>query len=313
MPTISADLAKRRVSAQLALTEVLASSRGRESLPRILEVIAKGLEAEVTELWLEDRAARVLRCESIWIAPGLDGAAFAKVARSTTFAPGRGLPGRAWAAGVPEWTTDALADSEFARKYDASKIGLHAAVAFPVEPGGDSAGVIQSFFGRVIAPNHEMLELFADVGRQVGFYLERTRMGEALIQQAREILEVSTPVLPIWDGVLFAPLVGTLDGARARQLEERVLMAVTETQSPVLLVDVTGVPLIDTDTAGRLLQMVRAVGLLGAKVVLTGLSPRVAMTLVGLRVELTDVETFGTLASGLRRALELLGGNLKKG
>lgn len=303
MPTLSSDLAERRVSAQLALSEALARSRGRESLPRILEVIAQGLEAQVTELWLEDCAARVLRCEAIWIAPGLDGGAFAKVARSTTFAHGRGLPGRAWAAGVPEWTTDALADTEFARKNSARELGLHAAVAFPVESAGGAAGVIQSFFGRVMEPDPKLLELFADVGSQVGFYLERTRLGEALVQQAREILEVSTPVLPIWDGVLFAPLVGSLDSARARQLEERVLVAITETQSPVLLVDVTGVPVIDTDTAQRLLQTVRAVGLLGAKVVLTGLSPHVATTLVGLGVKLGDVETFGTLAAGLRRAM----------
>ena len=307
MLSMPSDLTGRRLAAQHALSRILASSSGRESLPRILEVIGGSLEADVAELWVADRDASVLRCEAVWFAPGVDGGEFSKAAKATTFPRGRGLPGRAWVAGVPEWTKDAMADADFRRKLAAHELGLHAAVAFPIQYADETMGVIQTFSRHVLEPNPELLAIFADVGSQVGMFLERARMGDALLQQAREILDLSTPVLRIWKGVLFAPLVGTLDAKRARQLEERVLLAITHTQSPVLLLDVTGIPMIDMFSAQHLIQTVRAVRLLGAKVVVSGLSPQIAMTLTNLGIVLDEVETFGSLADGLARAIALLG------
>jgi len=290
-----------RLSTQSALSQILASSRGRDALPRILEVLGQGLEAEIVELWLVERAAKLLVCEASWHAPGLDGDLHTKAARGMTFPRGRGLPGRAWDAGAPEWTNDVVPHAQ--------ERGLHSCVAFPVTLGDEMTGVVQCFFRgtRERIPD----EVFADVGGQIALFLERARLGDALVAQAREILELSTPVLRIWSGVLFAPVVGALDAKRARQLEERVLVAIAQTQSPVLLLDVTGIPELDTFSAQHLMQTVRAVGLLGAKVVVSGLSPQIAMTLTNLGITLDGVETVGSLADGLRLALALLGVEVK--
>lgn len=130
---------------------------------------------------------------------------------------------------------------------------------------------------------------------------------EAVIsQQAHEILEIATPVVQIWDGVVAAPLIGSLDTARTQQFMERLLERVVETNSPVALVDITGVPTIDTVTAQHLIETITAVRLLGAQVVLTGVRPVIAQTLVHLGVDLSDVVTRSSLAAGLRVALDIL-------
>lgn len=130
---------------------------------------------------------------------------------------------------------------------------------------------------------------------------------EAVIsQQAREILEIATPVVQLWDGVVAAPLIGSLDTARTQQFMERLLERVVETNSSVALVDITGVPTIDTVTAQHLIETVTAVRLLGAQVVLTGVRPVIAQTLVHLGVDLSDIITRSSLAAGLHVALDIL-------
>jgi rsbT co-antagonist protein RsbR len=135
---------------------------------------------------------------------------------------------------------------------------------------------------------------------------ERKRAEEKATMQAREILEISTPVIQIWDGVLMAPLVGTLDSERTQQLMERLLERIVETNSAVALLDVTGVPTIDTRTAQHLAETTTAVRLLGAQAVLTGVRPAIAQTLAHLGVYLGDITTRSSLAAGLRVALDLL-------
>ena len=135
---------------------------------------------------------------------------------------------------------------------------------------------------------------------------ERKRAEEKATLQAREILEISTPVIQIWDGVLMAPLVGTLDSERTQQLMERLLERIVETNSAVALLDVTGVPTIDTRTAQHLAETTTAVRLLGAQAVLTGVRPAIAQTLAHLGVDLGDITTRSSLAAGLRVALDLL-------
>ena len=135
---------------------------------------------------------------------------------------------------------------------------------------------------------------------------ERKRAEEKATQQAREILEIATPVIQIWDGVLMAPLVGTLDSERTQQLMERLLERIVETNSAVALLDVTGVPTIDTRTAQHLAETTASVRLLGAQAVLTGVRPAIAQTLAHLGVDLGDITTRSSLAAGLRVALNLL-------
>jgi rsbT co-antagonist protein RsbR len=135
---------------------------------------------------------------------------------------------------------------------------------------------------------------------------ERRQAEERSRQQAQEILDISTPVVQIWDGVVAAPLIGTLDSARTQQFMERLLERIVETRSEVALVDITGVPAVDTQTAGHLIETITAVQFLGARVILTGVRPAIAQTLVHLGIDLSNVITRPSLAAGLRVALESL-------
>jgi PAS domain S-box-containing protein len=137
--------------------------------------------------------------------------------------------------------------------------------------------------------------------------ISERKIAENLItRQAQEIMEISIPVMQIWEGVVVAPLIGTLDSLRAEQFTERLLEKIVELNSPVALVDITGVPSIDTRTAQHLIDTISAVRLLGGKAILTGVRPAIAQTLVHLGINLADVITRSSLAAGLRVALQIL-------
>lgn len=144
---------------------------------------------------------------------------------------------------------------------------------------------------------------FAKILRDI---TERRRTEETLARHAREILEISTPVVQVWEGIVLVPLIGTLDSQRTQQVMEKLLTYIADTNSPVALIDITGVPTVDTQTARHLVETVSAVRLLGAEVFLTGVRPAIAQTLVHLGIELSGVLTRSSLASGLKQALELL-------
>ncbi len=112
---------------------------------------------------------------------------------------------------------------------------------------------------------------FAKVTRDL---TERRQAEERIQQQSKEIMELSTPVMQVWQGVVVAPLIGSLDSQRTQQFMERLLTRVVETNSPVALVDIMGVPTIDTQTAQHLIETISAVRLLGAQVVLDGRAAR---------------------------------------
>ena len=138
---------------------------------------------------------------------------------------------------------------------------------------------------------------------------ERKQAEERIKQQSREITELSTPVMQVWQGVVVAPLIGSLDSQRTQQFMERLLGRIVETNSPVALVDIMGVPTIDTQTAQHLIETISAVRLLGAQVVLTGVRPAIAQTLVHLGIDLSGIMTRASLSAGLQVALDIL--NLK--
>ena len=119
-------------------------------------------------------------------------------------------------------------------------------------------------------------------------------------------MELSTPVMQVWQGVVVAPLIGSLDSNRTQQFMERLLNRIVETNSPVALVDITGVPIIDTQTAQHLIETISAVRLLGAQVVLTGVRPAIAQTLVHLGIDLSGIITRASLSAGLQVAFDLL-------
>ena len=138
---------------------------------------------------------------------------------------------------------------------------------------------------------------------------ERKQAEERIQQQSKEIMELSTPVMQVWQGVVVAPLIGSLDSNRTQQFMERLLGRIVETNSPVALVDIMGVPTVDTQTAQHLIETISAVRLLGAQVVLTGVRPAIAQTLVHLGIDLSVIMTRSSLSAGLQVALDIL--NLK--
>jgi rsbT co-antagonist protein RsbR len=136
---------------------------------------------------------------------------------------------------------------------------------------------------------------------------------EAIIaRQQQEPLELSTPVVQLWDGVLAVPLIGTLDSARTQMVMENLLQRIVETRSAVAIVDITGVPLVDTLVAQHLLKTVASARLMGAECLINGIRPQIAQTIVHLGVALGDVTTKATLADALAVALQRIGYRLQK-
>jgi rsbT co-antagonist protein RsbR len=135
---------------------------------------------------------------------------------------------------------------------------------------------------------------------------DRKRAEEIISQQAREILEISTPVVQLWEGVLAVPLIGMLDSERTQQVTEQLLDRIVETNSPIAIIDLTGVPMVDTQTGRHLIDTIAAVKLLGTKTLLTGIRPEIAQTLVHLGIDLNGIVTRSSLSSGLSYALDAL-------
>ncbi|MFI6077663.1 STAS domain-containing protein [Actinoplanes sp. NPDC051343] len=127
------------------------------------------------------------------------------------------------------------------------------------------------------------------------------RAREALIaDQAEQLLELSTPVVKLWEGVVAVPLVGTLDSARAQVVMERLLQTLVDTGSPYAIIDITGVPAVDTQVAQHILKTVVAARLMGADCIISGIRPQIAQTIVALGIEFGDIATKASLADALR-------------
>lgn len=130
---------------------------------------------------------------------------------------------------------------------------------------------------------------------------------EVILRQQEELLELSTPVVKLWEGILALPIIGTLDSARTQVVMESLLQKIVETGSEVAIIDITGVPTVDTLTAQHLLKTVTAARLMGADCILSGIRPQIAQTIVYLGIDLTDVITKATLADAFVIALRRTG------
>jgi rsbT co-antagonist protein RsbR len=126
---------------------------------------------------------------------------------------------------------------------------------------------------------------------------------ELISDQAEQLLELSTPVVKLWEGVVAVPLVGTLDSARAQVVMERLLQTLVETSSPYAIIDITGVPAVDTQVAQHILKTVMAARLMGAECIISGIRPQIAQTIVALGIEFGDIATKASLADALRHVL----------
>ena len=146
--------------------------------------------------------------------------------------------------------------------------------------------------------------VFLDIGLAVDTYIHQRE--RTILTQEAAIRELSTPVLRVREGMLILPIIGLIDAQRARQLTEQLLRAIRENRARVVVVDVTGVPTIDTQVANHLVQAVDASRLMGAVAIVTGLSAEVAQTLVALGLDLRKLNTVGDLQGGIEEADRVL-------
>jgi rsbT co-antagonist protein RsbR len=145
---------------------------------------------------------------------------------------------------------------------------------------------------------------------QLGLYTTETYQksrDEIIARQQRQLLELSTPVVELWQGVLALPLIGTLDSERTQVVMESLLQKIVETSAPLAIIDITGVPTVDTLVAQHLLKTVAAARLMGADCIISGIRPQIAQTIVHLGVDLADVVTKATLADAFAIALKRIG------
>lgn len=130
---------------------------------------------------------------------------------------------------------------------------------------------------------------------------------EVIARQQQELLELSTPVVRLWDNILALPLIGTLDSARTQVVMQNLLEAIVQTRSDIAVIDITGVPTVDTLVAQHLLKTVAAARLMGADCIISGIRPQIAQTIIHLGVNLEDVTTKATLADAFAVALKRTG------
>ncbi|HEY1044384.1 MAG TPA: STAS domain-containing protein [Telluria sp.] len=167
-----------------------------------------------------------------------------------------------------------------------------------------------------IADPKELVDETASVGAlfdRLGLYTieEFTKSREQVImRQQQELLELSTPVVQLWRDVLALPLIGTLDSARTQVVMENLLQKIIETGASIAIIDITGVPTVDTLVAQHLLKTVAAARLMGADCIISGIRPQIAQTIVHLGVNLEDVITKASLADAFLVALKRVGANV---
>jgi len=135
---------------------------------------------------------------------------------------------------------------------------------------------------------------------------------EVILRQTDEIAEISTPVIQVWDGILALPIIGTLDSARTQVVMENLLQQIVETESTIAILDISGVPAVDSLVAQHLIKTVAATRLMGAECVISGIRPEIAQTVVHLGIDLSNIVTKSSLASALKYSFGMLKMDVKK-
>ncbi|HWS99236.1 MAG TPA: GAF domain-containing protein [Pyrinomonadaceae bacterium] len=295
--------AEVRLQTQYAVTRALSESDSlREAAPNVLRAVCESLGWEVGALWRVDREAGLLHCVEVWHVPGLAVAGFEEISRSQSFEKGAGLPGHVWEKGEPARVTD-MAGSDFLRAPFAEREGLHGAFAFPVILRDETLGVMEFFSREPRDVDEDVLHMMYGVGSQIGQFMERRQAEEELRrlyhEREQEIEEISTPIVPVWRGVLVLPIVGTLDTRRMQRATQAALGEVARTGAHSCIIDITGARIADSHAVANLGNLVAALKLVGAEAIVTGVTAHAAHTLVTLGVDFTGMKTRRTLAEAL--------------
>jgi rsbT co-antagonist protein RsbR len=166
---------------------------------------------------------------------------------------------------------------------------------------------IQQEMSKDSGSTFEEVRRVSDLIDRLGLYtteVYQKSRDEVILRQQQDMLELSTPVVKLWDGILALPMIGTLDSARTQVVMESLLQRIVESGAEVAILDITGVPTVDTLTAQHLIKTVTAARLMGAECIISGIRPQIAQTIVHLGVELGDVQTKATLADAFAVALK---------
>jgi rsbT co-antagonist protein RsbR len=191
----------------------------------------------------------------------------------------------------------------------------HQTAAFIFTLKGPLFALLQSEYSDSPAELSEQLLQTSELLDMLAMHTIRTfqKSREAVIKrQQEELLELSTPVVKLWDGVLALPMIGTLDSQRTQVVMESLLQRIVDTGSEIAIIDITGVPTVDTLVAQHLLKTVTAIRLMGADCIISGVRPQIAQTIVHLGLDLQGVVTKANLADALALALRRLGVTVTK-
>jgi rsbT co-antagonist protein RsbR len=221
----------------------------------------------------------------------------------------RGIQSDSWSLQSPSWAD--------VRSFLGDLSRTRALQGFsPVETATFVFSFKQALFSRLrkevkeIDTLGEQVWLATELLDQLGLYTteiyQRSRE-EVIRRQQQEMMELSTPVIRIWEGVLAIPLIGTLDSSRTQMIMENLLQTIVETNSKIAILDITGVPTVDTQTAQHLIKTVSAARLMGAECIISGIRPQIAQTIVHLGIEITDVSTKASMADAVLMALSRQG------
>ncbi len=313
---LTQDLIQARIKTEtmndqlLALHQLAVKINTRPDLETLLQEVAYGamnlLRADTGAILLLDEKREVLTIRASY---GLSH----KVVESTRDRVGESIAGRVVQEGQAIIAND-LPNNPVFYNPAAQDEGLLACISTPMIVGEEIIGTldVHSKTERQ-AFNQDHLQILSLLANQAATALENARLMAQIQRQSQEIIdaqrqalrELSTPIVPISDEIIAMPLTGSIDTARAQQIMEALLTAISHYQAEVVIIDITGVPVVDTGVANHLLQTAQAARLLGARVVLTGIAPEVAQTIVSLGVDLSSIVTRGDLQSGIEYALGL--------
>lgn len=207
----------------------------------------------------------------------------------------------------------------FLEKLSSSRAQLghdsHQTVYFIFALKGPLFALLQAHFNNEPARLAEQLWLVSELLDGMGMHTIRTfqkSREEVIKRQQEELLELSTPVVKLWEGVLALPLIGTLDSQRSQTVMESLLQRIVDTGSEIAIIDITGVPTVDTLVAQHLLKTVTAIRLMGADCIISGVRPQIAQTIVHLGLDLGSLTTKANLADALKLALARLGSDISQ-
>lgn len=294
-----AEAAALRHSTQFLVSQALMNSvdvTGAAS--SVLAAIGNTLGWDAGALWIEDNGGPQLRSIGIWTSPLSPQGAQAAPWQTLSVSSQVGPIADVYRHGRPVWLSGLR--SESADRSDGwAPADARSAILIPVRAERGTIGILGMWSRTEKPPDPEATDSLATLGNAIGQFVERVHSDE-LVRQ------LSTPALPIAEQLLLMPLIGRVTAERAAQLTERLLGAVRNHRTRIVVVDLTGVAFMDRGAAVRIVQLVESARLLGARVIFTGISSEVSSALVGLGVDLLKLESYGDLRRGIQRAGEIL-------